>query len=217
MEDRRYVGLWSDFDLINHMTLITRFIGPLLSVLDHHLLPIPIPRPPAPTLSFSPGDDDDVWCQEGDIMGADSLSEFDFPTQVFNRLPFLPMLCYGFSCQADDGADFWSNPSKHCGIFWETSIVPLDSIHAHRGYALPVLATIHAIAAKVTLATHKLLAAAAISAIPHTPPPMMMNKLTPRQPIQQGCQPSSSRSSRFGSYRHTSRRVPRKTITSHVE
>ncbi|EDQ99089.1 uncharacterized protein LACBIDRAFT_296027 [Laccaria bicolor S238N-H82] len=71
--------------------------------------------------------------------------------------------------QADDGADYWSIPSKRCHIAWETGFA--------RGYALRVVATLRAIAVKVALVTRKLLAAAAITATLRTPPPPMTHIL----------------------------------------
>lgn len=60
-------------------------------------------------------------------------------------------------------------------------IVPLYPIHACRGYALRVVATLRAIAVKVALVTRKLLAAAAITATLRTPPPPMVSNFTSRQ------------------------------------
>ncbi|EDR04725.1 uncharacterized protein LACBIDRAFT_330324 [Laccaria bicolor S238N-H82] len=111
-------------------------------------------------------------------MGADSLSEYSIDYRLrrcfaTRSLANARMLGVFPDAQADDGADYWSIPSKRCHIAWETGFA--------RGYALRVVATLRAIAVKVALVTRKLLAAAAITATLRTPPPPMVSNFTSRQ------------------------------------
>ncbi|EDR04363.1 uncharacterized protein LACBIDRAFT_330610 [Laccaria bicolor S238N-H82] len=202
------------------MTLITRFTGTLLSVLDHHhRLPAPpllTPSLPATTtttarrynswLCCTPLSDTAVSLSDSLVLSgveketsgrrfservsnylsiyATYLKDLTFQLSVFRGIhahicdvssnsDSARMLGVFPDAQADDGADYWSIPSKRCHIAWETGFA--------RGYALRVVATLRAIAVKVALVTRKLLAAAAITTTLRTPPPPMVSNFTSRQ------------------------------------